>query len=96
MWIISGPRTYLAVFLAGMACGFALGVSATRSHAAELDDYICVDITAPIMPYCTIAEQQGRFPATGCTIVVDGRNHLCLTPTPSQMVEYRRLKALGQ
>ena len=90
MWIVSGPRVYVAVFLSGMFCGFALGVSATRAHAAE--NYICADITVPIMPYCTIKEQADHFPATGCTVAVDGHNYLCFTPTPDQMKAYRRIK----
>jgi hypothetical protein len=35
MWIASRPSAFVTAFLVGLVCGFALGVSATRGHAAE-------------------------------------------------------------
>jgi hypothetical protein len=35
MWIASKPSAFITTFLVGMICGFFLGVSATRGHAAE-------------------------------------------------------------
>lgn len=84
MWIISGPRVYLAVFIAGMFVGFGLGV-----HAKAAEAPICVDVTTPIMPYCDPAKP---VPMTGCTYIVDGRPHLCFTPTKDQAKKYRQLK----
>jgi hypothetical protein len=35
MWIASKPSAFITTFLVGLICGFFLGVSATRGHAAE-------------------------------------------------------------
>jgi hypothetical protein len=35
MWIIGKPSAFVTTFLVGLICGFFLGVSATRGHAAE-------------------------------------------------------------
>lgn len=71
MWIVSGPRVYLAVFFAGMFCGFALGVHAT-AHSAEI-----VTVHVSNLPQCPSVTQHGHGTCFDGGGPVSGMGQIC-------------------